>query len=63
MRDTTTNYDVAEHLRTPEEVKLYLEACKEESRGDTNFMEKAQNDVARAAYRFSFSNPSNQDQI
>ena len=27
MRDTTTQYDVAEHLRTPEEVKLYLEAC------------------------------------
>lgn len=63
MRDTTTNYDVAEHLRTSEEGKLYLEACQEESRGDADFMDKARNDVARAARRFSFSNPSNQNQI
>jgi len=63
MRDTTTQYDVAKHLRTPEEVKLYLEACQEDSSGDADFMEKSRNDVARAARRFSFSNPSSQDQI
>jgi len=59
MRDLTTKYDLTEHLRTPEEVKLYLEACQVDSRGDADFMEKARNDVARAARRFSFSNPSN----
>ncbi len=63
MIDTTTNYDVAEHLRTPEEVELYLKACEVESRGDADFMDKARNDVARAARRFSYSNPSNQEQI
>jgi DNA-binding phage protein len=26
----TTRYDVAEHLRTPEEMAAYLEACLEE---------------------------------
>ena len=51
MRDTTTNYDVAEHLRTSEEGKLYSEAWQEESRGDADFMDKARNDVAREARR------------
>ncbi len=27
----TTRYDVAEHLRTPEEMAVYLEACLEDS--------------------------------
>ena len=26
-KTTTTRYDVAEHLRTPEEMAAYLEAC------------------------------------
>ena len=30
----TTRYDVAEHLRTPEEMAAYLEACLEEADGD-----------------------------
>ena len=30
----TTHYDVAEHLRTPEEMAAYLEACLEEAKGD-----------------------------
>jgi len=30
----TAIYDVAEHLRTPEEMALYLDACIEESDGD-----------------------------
>jgi DNA-binding phage protein len=38
----TSRYDVAEHLRTPEEVTAYLEACLEEADGDVAFVAKAQ---------------------
>jgi len=31
MKVTTSPYDVAEHLRTPEEMAAYLEACIEEA--------------------------------
>lgn len=44
----TTAYDVAEHLRTPEEMAAYLEACIEESNGDAAFIAKALGDIARA---------------
>jgi len=44
----TTRYDVAEHLRTPEEMAAYLEACLEESNGDASFVAKAIGDIARA---------------
>lgn len=44
----TTSYDVAEHLRTPEEMALYLDACIEESQGDAAFIAKALGDIARA---------------
>jgi probable addiction module antidote protein len=44
----TTRYDVAEHLRAPEEMAAYLEACLEESRGDASFVAKALGDIARA---------------
>ncbi len=44
----TTRYDVAEHLRTPEEMAAYLEACFEESEGDATFIAKALGDIARA---------------
>lgn len=44
----TTRYDVAEHLRTPEEMAAYLEACLEESNGDAAFIAKALGDIARA---------------
>ena len=37
----TTRYDVAEHLRTPEEMAVYLEACLEEANGDAAFIAKA----------------------
>ena len=37
----TTRYDVAEHLRTPEEMAAYLEACLEEADGDAAFVAKA----------------------
>jgi probable addiction module antidote protein len=44
----TTRYDVAEHLRTPEEMAAYLEACFEEAHGDAAFIAKALGDIARA---------------
>ncbi|MDR2872992.1 MAG: putative addiction module antidote protein [Xanthomonadaceae bacterium] len=44
----TTAYDVAEHLRTPEEMALYLDACIAESDGDAAFIAKALGDIARA---------------
>jgi putative addiction module killer protein/probable addiction module antidote protein len=44
----TTPYDVAEHLRTPEEMAAYLEACLEEANGDAAFIAKALGDIARA---------------
>ena len=44
----TTGYDVAEHLRTPEEMAAYLEACFEEADSDAAFITKALGDVVRA---------------
>ena len=44
----TTRYDVAEHLRTPEEMAAYFEACLEEADGDGAFIAKALGDIARA---------------
>jgi len=43
----TTRYDVAEHLRTPEEMAAYLEACLAEANGDAAFIAKALGDIAR----------------
>jgi probable addiction module antidote protein len=47
-RTKTTRYDVAEHLRTPEEMAAYLEASFEEADGDAAFIAKALGDIARA---------------
>ena len=44
----TTPYDVADHLRTREEVAAYLEACLAEAHGDAAFIAKALGDIARA---------------
>lgn len=44
----TSRYDVAEHLRTPEEMAAYLEACIEEANGDSAFIAKGLGDIARA---------------
>ena len=43
-----SRYDVAEHLRTPEEMAAYLEACMAEANGDATFIAKALGDIARA---------------
>ena len=47
-RTVTSPYDVAEHLRTSEEMAAYLEACLEEADGDAAFIAKALGDIARA---------------
>ena len=47
-KTVTTRYDVSEHLRTPEEMAAYLEACIEEANGDAAFVAKALGDIARA---------------
>lgn len=44
----STRYDVAEHLRTPDEMAAYLEACLDEAKGDAAFLAKALGDIARA---------------
>ena len=47
-KTVTSRYDVAEHLRTPEEMAAYLEASIEEVDGDAAFIAKALGDIARA---------------
>lgn len=44
----TTPYDVAEHLRTPEEMAAYLDAWMEEAPDDASGLAKALGDIARA---------------
>ena len=48
MATALRDYDVAEHLRTTEEMAAYLEASIEESDGDAAFVAKALGDIARA---------------
>jgi probable addiction module antidote protein len=43
-----SKYDVAEHLRTPQEMAAYLEACFDEFEGDETMIIKALGDIARA---------------
>lgn len=47
-RTETSPYDVAEHLRTPEDMAAYLEASLEESDGDAAFVVMTLGDIARA---------------
>lgn len=44
----TTPYDVAEHLRTPEEMAAYLDAWFEEAPEDAAGIARALGDIARA---------------
>ena len=44
----TSAYDVAEHLRTPEEVAAYLDAWLEEAPDDVSGIARALGDIARA---------------
>lgn len=47
-RTSTTPYDVAEHLRTPEEMAAYLDAWLEEAPDDMAGIAKALGNIARA---------------
>jgi DNA-binding phage protein len=48
MTTTTTPYDVAEHLRNEEEIRLYIEAAYEEAGDDAAFIAKILGNAARA---------------
>lgn len=43
-----TDFDIAEHLKTPEDMAEYLEACFEEDAGDGLLIRSALNNIARA---------------
>ena len=44
----TTRWDSAEHLKTEEDIRLYLEACLEEAGDDPAFIVHALGMIARA---------------
>ena len=48
MPETFTRWEITDHLRTKEDVRLYLEACAEEDPGDGSLIRVALNDIARA---------------
>jgi len=48
VRTKVTPYDVAEHLRTPEEMAAYLDAWLEEAPDDAAGIARALGDIARA---------------
>ena len=48
MVTQVSDFDVAQHIRTPEEMAAYLDACIAECEGDAAFVAKALGDVARA---------------
>lgn len=48
MALATTRWDSAEHLKTEEDIRLYLEACLEETGDDPAFVMHALGVVARA---------------
>lgn len=48
VKTKTTLYDVAEHLRTPEEMAAYLDAWFEEAPDDAAGIARALGDIARA---------------
>lgn len=48
MTEKLTRYDTADHLRSEEEIALYLEACIEEGGDDPAFIAHALGVVARA---------------
>ena len=48
MSIKTTRWDSAEHLKTDEDIQLYLEACLEEAGDDSAFIVHALGVIARA---------------
>ncbi|MCY3877236.1 MAG: putative addiction module antidote protein [Rhodobacteraceae bacterium] len=48
MTEKFTRWDAVKHLRSREDMRLYLEACAEEDPGDGSLIRAALNDIARA---------------
>lgn len=48
MTERFSKWDAAEHLRTREDARLYVQACFDEDPGDGSLIRAALNDVARA---------------
>lgn len=48
MTERFSNWDAAEHLRTREDTRLYMQACADEDPGDGSLIRAALNDVARS---------------
>lgn len=48
MKPKVSAYDIAEHLRTPQEMAAYLDAWMEEAPDDTAGLARALGDIARA---------------
>ena len=48
MNEGFTEWDATAHLRTREDMRLYLEACADEDPGDGSLIRAALNDIARA---------------
>lgn len=44
----TAPFEIADYLKTPEEMAAYLEACIEECDGDTSFIARALGEIAKA---------------
>jgi len=43
-----TRWDVSDHLKTEEDIQLYMEACAEEDSGDGALIRAAVSDIAKA---------------
>lgn len=48
MKRKFSNYDVADYLKSEEDMALYLEACFDEAGDDAAFISAALGDIARA---------------
>lgn len=53
MAESYTKWDVSEHLRTKEDVRLYLEVAFEEDPGDGSLVRAALNDISQTQCRKS----------
>ncbi len=48
MTEKSSKWDAAEHLRTLEDARFYVQACADEDPGDGSLIRAALNDVARS---------------
>ena len=48
MTETFSRWDAAEHLKTPEDARLYVQACIDEDPGDGSLIRAALNDIAHS---------------